>query len=122
MDAEAIQEIANQLGITIDAVTKEVIPAFAKFEIGFNVFGAILFGCLFALTLTLTIFFMKKGIIEKRNGDLNQDYDSSLYFIIGIIAGLCATVFFVLLVTAIASITLWVYSPYGSFINIILAH
>lgn len=122
MDAEAIQEIANQLGITIDAVTKEVIPAFAQFEIGFNVFGAILFGCLFALTLTLTIFFMKKGIIEKRNGDLNQDYDSSLYFIIGTIAGLCATVFFVLLVTAIASITLWIHCPYGSFINIILAH
>lgn len=31
MDAEAIQEIANQLGITVDAVTKEVIPAFAQF-------------------------------------------------------------------------------------------
>lgn len=29
MDAEAIQEIANQLGITVDAATKEVIPAFA---------------------------------------------------------------------------------------------
>ena len=26
MNAEAIQEIANQLGITVDAVTKEVIP------------------------------------------------------------------------------------------------
>lgn len=34
MNAEAIQEIANQLGITVDAVTKEVIPAFAQFEIG----------------------------------------------------------------------------------------
>lgn len=29
MNAEAIQEIANQLGIKVDAVTKEVIPAFA---------------------------------------------------------------------------------------------
>lgn len=27
MDAETIQEIANQLGITVDEVTKEAIPA-----------------------------------------------------------------------------------------------
>lgn len=120
MDAEAIQEIANQLGITVDAVTKEVIPAFAQFETANYIFGAILFGCLFALTLTLTIFFIKKGIIEKRNGDLNQDYDSSLYFIIGTIAGFCATIFFVFLVIAIESTTLWIYSPYGSFIYYIL--
>jgi hypothetical protein len=120
MDAEAIQEIANKLGITVDAVTKKVIPAFAQFETANYTFGAILFGCLFALTLTLTIFFIKKGIIEKRNGDLNQDYDSSLYFIIGAIAGFCATVFFVLLFCSISSITLWVYYPYSSFINYIL--
>lgn len=120
MNTEVIKEIANQLGITVDAVTKDVIPTFAQFEIVNNIFGAILFGCLFVLTLTLTIFFIKKGIIEKRNGDLNQDYDSSLYFIIGAIAGLCATVFFVLLFCSIVSITLWIYSPYGSFINYIL--
>lgn len=48
MDAEAIQEIANQLGITVDAVTKEVIPTFAQFETANYIFGAILFGCLFA--------------------------------------------------------------------------
>lgn len=120
MDAETIQEIANQLGITVDEVTKEAIPAFAQFKIVNHIFGAILFGCLFALTLTLTIFFIKKGIIEKRNGDLNQDYDSSLYFIIGAIAGFCATVFFVLLFCSISFIALWVYSPYGSFINYIL--
>lgn len=29
MDAEAIQEIANQLGIAVSAVTKDVIPAYA---------------------------------------------------------------------------------------------
>lgn len=116
MDAEAIQKIANQLGITVDAITKEVIPAFAQFETANYTFGAILFGCLFALTLTLTIFFIKKGIIEKRN----EDYDSSLYFIIGAIAGLCATVFFVLLFCSISSTALWVCYPYSSFINYIL--
>lgn len=79
-----------------------------------------MFGCLFAVTLALTVFFMKKGIIEKRNGDLNPNYDSSLYFIIGILAALCATVFFVFSVNAISSVTLWIYSPYGSFINYIL--
>lgn len=120
MNTEVIKEIANQLGITVDAVTKEVIPAFAQFEIVNHIFGVILFGCLFALTLTLTIFFMKKGIIEKRNGDLNQKYDSSLYFLIGTIAGFCATVFFALLITAIASVVLWMYSPYGAFINLLM--
>ena len=120
MDAETIQEIANQLGITVDEVTKEAIPAFAQFEIGHNIFGVIMFGCLFAVTLALTVFFMKKGIIEKRNGDLNPNYDSSLYFIIGAIAGFCATVFFVLLFCSISSTALWVYYPYGSFINYIL--
>lgn len=120
MDAETIQEIANQLGITVDEVTKEAIPAFAQFEIGHNIFGVIMFGCLFAVTLALTVFFMKKGIIEKRNGDLNPNYDSSLYFIIGTFAALCATVFFVFSVNAISSVTLWIYSPYGSFINYIL--
>lgn len=39
MDAEAIQEIANQLGITVDAVTKEVVPAFAQFETANYIFG-----------------------------------------------------------------------------------
>ena len=120
MNAETIQDIANQLGITVDEVTKEVIPAFAQFEIGHNIFGVIIFGCLFAVTLALTVFFMKKGIIEKRKGDLNPDYDSSLYFIIGTLAAFCATVFFVLSVNAISSVTLWIYSPYGSFINYIL--
>lgn len=122
MDSNTIKEIANQLGIATDAVTKEVIPAYAQFEIGFNVFEAILFGCLFILVLTLTIYFMKKGIIEKRKGDLNQDYDSGLYFLIGTIAGLCATIFFVLLLDSISAVILWVYSPYGSFVNMILAH
>lgn len=83
MDAETIQEIANQLGITVDEVTKEAIPAFAQFEIGHNIFGVIMFGCLFAVTLALTVFF-------------------------------------VLSVNAISSVTLWIYSPYGSFINYIL--
>ena len=32
MDAEAIQEIANQLGIAVSAVTKDVIPAYASYD------------------------------------------------------------------------------------------
>ena len=44
MDAEAIQEIANQLGITVDAVTKEVIPVFAQFETANYTFGLFYLG------------------------------------------------------------------------------
>lgn len=44
MDAEAIQEIANQLGIAVDAVTKEVIPAFAQFETANYIFGLFYLG------------------------------------------------------------------------------
>lgn len=37
MDAEAIQEIANQLGIAASAVTKDVIPAYASYVIAAHV-------------------------------------------------------------------------------------
>lgn len=43
MNTEVIQEIANQLGITVDAVTKEVIPAFAQLETANYIFGALFY-------------------------------------------------------------------------------
>ena len=119
MDSNTIKEIANQLGIATDAVTKEVIPAYAQFEIGFNVYGIVIWGILFIIALSLTIFFVKKGIIEKEQSSY---YDARPYFISGGIIGTSAIVFLILLITAIAAVILWMHCPYGSFVNIILAH
>lgn len=118
MDSNTIKEIANQLGIATDAVTKEVIPAYAQFEIGFNVYGIILVGILFIAALALTVFFIKRGIAAKaKNG-----YDDDGNFILGGVAGTGTVILFIWWITTIASLVLWTYYPYGSFINMILAH
>ena len=118
MDSNTIKEIANQLGIATDAVTKEVIPAYAQFKIGFNVYGIILVGILFIAALVLTVFFIKRGIAAKaKNG-----YDDDSNFILGGIAGTGTVILFIWWITTIASLVLWTYYPYGSFINMILAH
>lgn len=118
--AQVIQEIANQLGIATTAVTKEIIPAYAQYQIYNGVWGAILFGIPFICALVLTVFFLKKGVAAKKSGDVDEKYDSSLYFTIGSIAGACTLFLFILCVSSTASIFLWANSPYGAFINVLL--
>lgn len=113
MDSNTIKEIANQLGIATDAVTKDVIPAYVQYQICGSVCWAILSGILFIITLILTIFFVKKAI---------ADSYSEYYPILGLIAGICTVAFLIGLIAAILSVVLWTYYPYGSFINMILAH
>ena len=117
MDSNTIKEIANQLGIATDAVTKEVIPAYAQYRIGFDIYGIVLFGILFAVTLALTIFFVKKAIAEIEKTGYSDNYP----LLCGIV-GTGALVFLILMITAIVSVILWVHCPYGSFIDMILAH
>lgn len=113
MDSNTIKEIANQLGIATDAVTKEVIPAYAQFEIGWNICAIIVLAILFIIALILTIFFVKRAIAD--------DY-SEYYPIWGLIAGISTIALLILLIVAIVSIVLWIHCPYGSFVNMILAH
>lgn len=61
MDAEAIQEIANQLGITVDAVTKDVIPAYASYAIAAHVSRVIIFAAITIALLVLARFFIAKS-------------------------------------------------------------
>lgn len=113
MDSNTIKEIANQLGIATDAVTKEVIPAYAQFEIGWNICAIILLAILFIIALILTIFFVKKAI-----ADSYLEY----YPLLGLIAGISTIALLIWLIIAIVSLILWIRCPYGSFMNIILAH
>lgn len=53
MDTEAIQEIANQLGIAATAVTKDVIPAYAQYMIATKASKAALFAIIAISLLVL---------------------------------------------------------------------
>lgn len=120
MNTEVIKEIASQLGIATTAVTKEVIPAYAQYQIYNNILGAILFGIPFICALALTVFFLKKGVTVKKSKSFEEGYDPSLYFTIGSIAGGCTLLFFMLCVSNVASAFLWANSSYGAFVNMLL--
>ena len=80
----------------------------------------LVFGIPFICALVLTVFFLKKGVAAKKSGDVDEKYDSSLYFTIGSLAGACTLFLFILCVSSTASIFLWANSPYGAFINVLL--
>lgn len=61
MDAEAIQEIANQLGIAATAVTKDVIPAYAQYMIATKASKAALFVIIAISLLVLARFAISKS-------------------------------------------------------------
>lgn len=42
MNTEVIKEIANQLGIAVSAVTKDVIPAYASYVIAAHISKAVI--------------------------------------------------------------------------------
>lgn len=43
MNTEVVKEIANQLGIAVSAVTKDVIPAYASYVIAAHISKAVIF-------------------------------------------------------------------------------
>lgn len=61
MDAEAIQEIANQLGIAVSAVTKDVIPAYASYVIATQASKVIIFAVLAIALSVVARFCMAKS-------------------------------------------------------------
>lgn len=117
MNTEVIKEIANQLGIAADAVTKDVIPAYAQYQIWHNVCCAILSGILFIIFLFFIIFSTKKGIAARKNHEYD---DANDYFADASVAKIFAILIFIFLFISIKSAFIWTYSPYGAFINILI--
>lgn len=61
MDAETIQEIANQLGIAVSAVTKDIIPAYASYVIAAYASRVIILAILVIALLVVARFCMAKS-------------------------------------------------------------
>lgn len=61
MNTEVIKEIANQLGIAVSAVTKDVIPAYASYAIAAHVSRVIIFAAITIALLVLARFFIAKS-------------------------------------------------------------
>lgn len=130
MDAEAIQEIANQLGITVDAVTKEVIPAYSSYVITVYASRVIILAILAIALLAVARFCMAKSkeysdweklpLTEYQKSCVRDRYEAleaTSYICYGLSA-----VFVGIAVIAFATVIPWVFSPYGAFINLLMPH
>lgn len=63
MNTEVIKEIANQLGIAVSAVTKDVIPAYASYVIAAHISKAIIFAI-----ITIALLVLARFLIAKKQG------------------------------------------------------
>lgn len=130
MDAEAIQEIANQLGITVSAVTKDVIPAYASYVIATQASKVIIFA-VFAIALSVVArFCMAKSKEysgwEKLSLTKYQESDiMNKYKVLEITRYVCdglSAVFAGIAVAEFAIIIPWIISPYDAFVHLLMPH
>ena len=128
MNAEAIQEIANQLGITVDAVTKEVVPAYASYAIAANVSKVILFAAITIALLVLARFFIAKSkeyanweqekLTRYQRSDMRDKYES--FEVVGFICYVISAFTTVILMVELATMIPWIVSPYGAFVHLLM--
>lgn len=130
MDAEAIQEIANQLGIAVDAVTKEVIPAYASYVIATQASKVIIFAVLAIALSVVARFCMAKSkeysgweklsLTKYQESDIMTKYEVleiTRYVCDGlsaVSAGIAAAEFVIIIP--------WIISPYGAFVHLLMPH
>lgn len=130
MNTEVIKEIANQLGIAVSAVTKEVIPAYASYVIAAHVSKAVIFAVLAIALLVIARFCMAKSkeyanweqekLTKYKRSDMKDKYEtleaiSCFCYGLGILlAGI--------MVIALATMIPWIVSPYGAFIHLLMPH
>ena len=130
MDAEAIQEIANQLGITVDAVTKEVIPAYASYAITAHVSRVIVFAAITIALLVLARFFIAKSkeyanweqekLTKYQRSDMRDKYET--FATLGFICYGSSSFTAVISVVELATMIPWIVSPYGAFVHLLMPH
>lgn len=130
MNVEVIKEIANQLGIAVSAVTKDIIPAYASYMITVYASRAIILAILAIALLVVARFCMAKS---KEYSDWEKlpltKYQKSCvrnkYEDLEAISYVCyalSAVFVGIAVIAFATVIPWIFSPYGSFINLLMPH
>ena len=130
MNTEVIKEIANQLGIAVSAVTKDVIPAYASYVIATRVSRVIIFAVLAIACLVVARFCMVKSkeyadweqekLTKYQRNDMKDKYEA-LEAISYVCYGLGA-LFTGIMVIDLALMIPWIVSPYGAFINLLMPH
>lgn len=130
MNTEAIQEIANQLGIAASAVTKDVIPAYASYVIAVQASRVIILAVLAIALLVVARFCMAKSkeysdwekwpLTKYQKNDIRDKYEALeaisyvCYGLSAVLVGIAAIAFSIVIP--------WIISPYGAFINLLMPH
>lgn len=130
MDAEVIKEIANQLGIAVSAVTKDVIPAYASYVITEYASKVIILAILAIALLVVARFCTAKSkeysdweklpLTKYQKSDIRTKYEAleiTSYVCYGLSAAFAG-----IAVIDFATIIPWIISPYGAFINLLMPH
>lgn len=130
MNTEVIKEIANQLGIAVSAVTKDVIPAYASYVIADKISGFIILAVITVIFLALAKLFMSKSreyvnweqekLTKYQRSDMKDKYET--FEMIGFICYTCSIIAAIISVIILADIIPWIVSPYGAFINLLMPH
>ena len=130
MNTEVIKEIANQLGIAVSAVTKDVIPAYASYVIAACASRVIILAILAIVLLVVARFCMAKSkeysdweklpLTKYQKSDIRTKYEDleiTSYVCYGLSAAFAG-----IAVIEFATIIPWIISPYGAFINLLMPH
>ena len=130
MNTEVIKEIANQLGIAVSAVTKDVIPAYASYVIAARVSRVIIFVILAIACLAVARFCMVKSkkyadweqekLTKYQRSDMRNKYEaleatSYVCYVLG-------AIFAIIMVIELALMIPWIVSPYGAFVHLLMPH
>ena len=130
MNTEVIKEIANQLGIAVSAVTKDVIPAYASYVIATQASRVIILVILAIACLVVARFCMvkseeyadweQKKLTKYQRSSMRDKYEA-LEAVSYVCYGLSA-VFAGIMVIDLALMLPWLASPYGAFIHLLMPH
>ena len=130
MNTEVIKEIANQLGIAVSAVTKDVIPAYASYMIAARISRVIIFVVLAIALLAVARFCMVKRkeyagweqekLTKYQRSDMKDKYEAleAISYVCYSLGALFAGI----MVIELALMIPWIVSPSGAFINLLMQH
>lgn len=130
MNTEAIKEIANQLGIAVSTVTKDVIPAYASYVIAVYASRAIILAIVAIVLLAVARFCMVKSkeYINWEQEKLTKYQQSVMrnkYEALEVTSYVCyvlSAAFAGIMVIDLALMIPWITSPYGAFIHLLMPH
>ena len=130
MNTEVIKEIANQLGIAVSAVTKDVIPAYASYIIAAHISKVVIFAVLAIALLVIARFCMIKSkeyanweqekLTKYQRSDMRNKYEAleaTSYVCYGL-----GAIFAGIMVIELALMIPWIVSPYGAFVHLLMPH